>query len=786
MGRHREKRESGLLALLLLLVIGLLVGLAFVLFGGDQPGTSPKPTPTAGPPAPDPTPKSSPRPPEPASPSTGNPAELPPAISHENPGPGQVDPPFPLAVDGETPFQRRLSLGSSLMRAMEALKSESHTPRAIASAMYANLAHFLVLDNFTVDEASQKAYGSGNLINEITPNLKLIATGGVSNGKQALMQILEPLIQPRRDREAFQLTTVSPEHAAHPLGHGAPVRVWTIGESFPSAPLETAQETIARISAILGLPKGPGHDFLATPGLGSETFGVLKQNSRASGLYMIPDRFCLARSTLSHDWLPEVLEHEMIHAITFPLGEAKAKDANSGGKHDRKVEPFESSRFVSEGLAEYLRKHEKEDRELDIPAERFRDECALLWRYVVAKDLEGWDFDRLDIKSFVQLKPDEFYGYGAFAYLVAQAAMASQPRGEVLRALKDDASDRRLVRNIERMGWKGLMQFVEKTMAGGDHRRARVMDDGALDRTALENEFNFRIGRKPKGMKGEWPVRFGVKSSGSVEGMLRAIGVTPDRSTRTTDSVNSPTQFFGTVGDTYSEAELFREVMLSLVTAGQVEVHSEVDRALVDTFNFGDISERWLGGLRPSALEARTQWVFLDNFVTELKRVRNQASAAPLGWFEATTGLHSVAVLVPFATRDAKMSLQSFVQRMAAVKGKQVNAVILIGSKDTGLRASAPGLIEGYLTPEQKSQWQRMNAEQRAPVIETALPMILADQIIATEAAFGTVLVVDLANGTGDAKVAFEAFKLVMPAGSKLAYWNPQVALNVEAGSDRR
>jgi hypothetical protein len=138
----------------------------------------------------------------------------------------------------------------------------------------------------------------------------------------------------------------------------------------------------------------------------------------------------------------------------------------------------------------------------------------------------------------------------------------------------------------------------------------------------------------------------------------------------------------------------------------------------------------------------------------------------------------------PFATRDVKFSLRSFTDRLTTTKPGTVNAIILVGSKDHAMRSAAPGLMENYLTPEQKTLWRKMSAEQRAPVIEKALPLMFADQIIATETTIGAALVVDLSNGQGDAKIIYEAFRTVMPTGSKLAYWNPQVLLNIEPKED--
>jgi len=774
MASHREKREFGLLAVLALLVVGLLVGLGFMLFWGDNgrviadrdgkpvdAGLRPveksgsgerKPAVgDRGPEVVEPTPKEETA----AKPTTG----------------ATNEPEYVMVVEGTTPFQRRLSFGTALLKARDDLQGGRASAPRVAEAIFKNIDHFLVLDSFTVDQAQGKAWGTGNLVNEVRGNIEVIANSKSASPsiKATLLQILEPFVGPRRDREAFRMTVSSATD--DPMAAEAPVRVWTIGEAFPAEALATAQATMLRLKKIVGVEPTPSIDILATPTLGAETFGVLSASSRASGLYLIPDKFCVVRSTLSTDWLPEVLEHEMVHAITFPLGRSSAA-------------PFESSRFVSEGLAEYLRKHEEDDRSLDLPTTRFRDECALLYQYVVSKELEGWDFSGLKIDAFVDLKPDAFYGYGAFAYLVAQASMAAMPKGEILRALKDDKNDLRLVAHVKKMGWNGLLKFVEKTMVGGDHRRAKVMDDGVLDQGALDREFGRLIGRKTKTLAGDYPIRYGVKSSESLPGMLRDIGISSKRADgEATDSMNSPTQFFTPVTDrTQSETEALLEILTALRAAERIEIHSEVDRTLLENFELARVTSKWLADMNPNELDGRTRRVFLEGFVEELRRVRKD-SGTKSPWFEASAGVHSALAVRPFAPRDLAFSMASVTARYTELEFKQAHLVILTGGKDAVLRGRAPTDIQNYLTPQQKDQWRKMTAEQREPVIETALPLILADQILLSGLIPLSVLVVDLSNGQGDAKVIHDAFAHIMPTGSRLVLWNPQRELAQVVGT---
>ena len=71
---------------------------------------------------------------------------------------------------------------------------------------------------------------------------------------------------------------------------------------------------------------------------------------RAAGVYYISDKYCVVCSDLRPDFRAEVFEHELIHAYCR-----------------RTAKSFSSSRFITEGIAEYLRLATPRDNGLNVP-----------------------------------------------------------------------------------------------------------------------------------------------------------------------------------------------------------------------------------------------------------------------------------------------------------------------------------------------------------------------------------------------------------------------------------
>jgi len=357
-------------------------------------------------------------------PAEPKPREPPPAAAAPEPEPGSEAgseaergsalpaAPRPPEVTGPTEFVRRLEAGTHLLE----LRDSDMDP-----------------------EAAQHHYA-------VLRRLLLRADGEPEGG---LSRRLLLLTEPRRDRGALALANAK----------GA-VRVWTLeGDRYPEGEAERAEELLRQLARVSGVPLERGVDVLATPGMGRDVFPELGGPRWAAGLYLTADEFCVVRSTYESGFRAEVLEHEIVHAYC------------------RQFAPrFLSSRFVSEGLAEYLRCWRPSDEGLRVPAAAFADNLARLRQWIEFFEDAGVSLRHIDPRRMVRLTPAEFYSLRFLSYLTAQATMAFLG-GEVIEQAFAERTDRAIVAAVSSMSMGDFLSFVEQHGAGGRPDRAVVVDD---------------------------------------------------------------------------------------------------------------------------------------------------------------------------------------------------------------------------------------------------------------------------------------------------------------------
>jgi hypothetical protein len=149
----------------------------------------------------------------------------------------------------------------------------------------------------------------------------------------------------------------------------------------------------------------------------------------------------VVRSRLPPVFREEVLKHELMHAY--------CRQFTAG---------FISSRFVSEGLAEYLRLCRAGDDGFHLPPARLSGNLARLVRMLRNS---GLPLHELKPRLLVQLSPRHFYALGSLGYLLAQASMAYIGGAVIERAFRD-RSDQVIVDAISAIRWPEFLRFVGK------------------------------------------------------------------------------------------------------------------------------------------------------------------------------------------------------------------------------------------------------------------------------------------------------------------------------------
>ncbi|MHC4222788.1 MAG: hypothetical protein ACYSUN_02265 [Planctomycetota bacterium] len=330
------------------------------------------------------------------------------------------------AISGPTRFVRRLTAGSELISLRERFKEETDC-REIARCINGLVPHFLHADRF--------------------PATRLRST---PVRRSRIGSILESLTKPRRDRERLQLTTAS-------RGSGS-VRAWTLAGSYPEFELWSAEQLLERLRNVAQQRIEGGFDVLVTPELGQEVFPKQGGAPWAAGFYCPRDEYCTVMSGIPSRLRFEVLKHELIHAFCLQFTKGLMK-----------------SRFIGEGLAEYLRL-EPVGRGLSVPPSRMADNLAALQGQLEGLRAGGVHLDQLRPARLVELNAHDFYAMRGLSYLLAQAAMAYLDSRH-LEAAFEIGSDRPIVEAINKIHWERFLEFVAEGAARGSTERALIVED---------------------------------------------------------------------------------------------------------------------------------------------------------------------------------------------------------------------------------------------------------------------------------------------------------------------
>lgn len=301
------------------------------------------------------------------------------------------------------------------------------------------------------------------IVRRVRPHL-LHNDGSLPSGGLAQLRFLR---MPRRDTMALRLTDPDP---TDPLGTAMPLRIWTLGEPYPKHELTGGEQLLTRLAQISGKELKGGADVLATPLCGLEVFPRMQRPSGVLGVYFLRDRYCVIRTSIAPMWRFEVLKHELAHAYCRGF-----------------TRRFISSRFVSEGLAEYLRYLRPGDDGLRFPPERMKDNLLTLHLKFQLLRQRGHPIDRLRPRRLVGLTPRQFYALRDFGYLVAQATMG-YVGGDVIERAFRDHSTKVIEQAIKEMSWHGLLDFVARGGKGGRGGWGIVVNDLEYDGTAKAQE----------------------------------------------------------------------------------------------------------------------------------------------------------------------------------------------------------------------------------------------------------------------------------------------------------
>jgi hypothetical protein len=335
------------------------------------------------------------------------------AVMPEDPGPR-----------GRTAFVRRLEIGSDLRTLLDSVEQ-----RGIWAAQFPRE------------------------LDRIRPFL-LVADGEGAKDERPI-HTLSRLTAPPRDLAGLILAGGT---RGDPIGSTMCVRVWTREEAYPEAERARISATIEHITRSVGREVEGGIDVLVTDRMGADVFPLQTTNSYAAGMYFSKDRYCVARANLSGEFRPEVIEHECIHAIHLALPSATR------------------SRFIGEGLAEYLRMVEPGDDGLKVPQGRLKDSFAEL-QFILRRLKEvGVGIEKIDPSRLVDLSAKEFYALRHLGYLVAQLTMAYLGGDAIERALAE-GSDAPLVKMARGIAWADFLRFVNEGAVGGELGRVRVVQD---------------------------------------------------------------------------------------------------------------------------------------------------------------------------------------------------------------------------------------------------------------------------------------------------------------------
>jgi len=335
--------------------------------------------------------------------------------------PPPIAPPYHLLkedelVEGPTRFVRRLEAGTHLLALADELARGAVSGETIEPGYLALLPYLLAADG-----APPAGYRAG----------------------------LRALTKPRRDREALYL------HKG-PVGR---LRVWTLQPELDVRTVQSSGNLLAQLIAVAGHTMPQGVDVLCTPEMGRDVFPKQAHLAGAAGLYLRRDRYCTVRSTMEQHQVSDTMRHEVVHA--YSLGPAELRSA---------------PRFVTEGIAEYLRFLGPRDGGFQIPPHTMRDELAYLVRAFEFMERMGVDLSSVKPAWLVNLKPWQFYRlpFGYPTALAMHAYVGGAPVEEAMRSQSPEP----LIRALSQVQWSKFRDWLELEANGGAAEQAWFTNDG--------------------------------------------------------------------------------------------------------------------------------------------------------------------------------------------------------------------------------------------------------------------------------------------------------------------
>lgn len=358
--------------------------------------------------------------------------------------PPSVPPPaLPEAtLPGTSPLARRFAAGDSLWSLREALDRDANDAPRIEGAVTALLPHLLNADGWR----------------SMPPHRTALRRAHAA---------LTYLTEPRRDTGTLRLAGAA---ADDPYGERMLLRIWTLGEEYPPPDLARARKVLALWLKLAEHKDRNGFDVIVSPEIGRDVFPAQGGPPRAWGVHYRSDGYCTAISTIPRYWRRRVVQHELAHATCAHLSER-----------------FTDSRFISEGLAEFLEHADPRDERLDYGAERFQNEMAALDAILARFEAAGVSFAPDTVQLFLALPPPYFYALSHFGYLVGLAAIGHAGGARVEEAWRE-RSDRPLREHLEALNWATLRAFVAEAAARGDPAKAFVMQEGGPGHDGLEEK----------------------------------------------------------------------------------------------------------------------------------------------------------------------------------------------------------------------------------------------------------------------------------------------------------
>jgi hypothetical protein len=601
------------------------------------------------------------------------------------------------ALPGGTKFRQRLALGARLLDLRTRLASGAVDAEAVVRLIRRrSLPGLLALD----------AWERG-----------LFEAGRMGSEAAVADVLLAWMADPRRDGEALVL------HAAET--EDAKLRVWTLGEAFPAVDRDAGEALLGRLEAIAGDRSPHGYDVVATSDMGQELFPrapLFTWGPPAAGVYAPDDDVCLIRTIYPRAFQRVLLKHELVHAWAI---------------RQRGLWP---SRFLEEGLAEYLSRWLPSDARLNVPPRRFANEFAALLTLVRRQRAYGFGHGGFSFPGLMALEAQEFYGLGQMGYLLAQAAVA-YGGGEAVEAAVRQGTDEPLRTVVRSLTWDTLVAFLEEHAVGGRAGEAIVIEDLTPSQTALQDAAA-RINGRRQPRRAFQAIRIDVPDG---IGDL-ALG----------DFLELPVTVLA------QDPERLASVLRGLRAdgTGEVLLVSEATGAMLDPFRWSPETLDALSDLvaEPDAVDSRA--AFVEQLHAGLVRTRKGRVPAVLAWHGR---VESASPPLPVMAGPVKTNdlLARIVSNHPAVS----SLVVCIASRDGTREAMRAMLAEaGGTSPSQVPE----------ALITENLRNALAAYVRWMPSPPTRVLVIDLADGTSDARLVAEVFADALGREAPVALWNPQ------------